>query len=102
MPWACQDWANTKAAYRFFANRRVDEATILGGISRPLGHEWNQYEVLVQSWCCTTRQSSLILKRDTGVDISRSTMDGWVMRVGELLMPLVSRMKNDLLAGHYI
>ena len=31
MPWACQDWANTKAAYRFFANRRVNEATILSG-----------------------------------------------------------------------
>jgi hypothetical protein len=31
MPWAFQDWANTKAAYRFFANGRVDEATILGG-----------------------------------------------------------------------
>lgn len=31
MPWACQDWANTKAAYRFFANGRVDEAAILSG-----------------------------------------------------------------------
>jgi hypothetical protein len=27
----CQDWANTKAAYRFFANDRVSEADILGG-----------------------------------------------------------------------
>lgn len=31
VPLACQDWANTKAAYRFFSNGRVDEATILGG-----------------------------------------------------------------------
>jgi hypothetical protein len=23
IPLACQDWANTKAAYRFFANKRV-------------------------------------------------------------------------------
>lgn len=23
---ACQDWANTKAAYRFFANGRLEEA----------------------------------------------------------------------------
>ena len=29
MPLACQDWANTKAAYRFFANERVSEADIL-------------------------------------------------------------------------
>ena len=31
IPWSCQDWANTKAAYRFFANERVSEAAILGG-----------------------------------------------------------------------
>ncbi|MFQ3457908.1 IS4 family transposase [Bradyrhizobium sp. UFLA01-814] len=31
IPFACQDWANTKAAYRFFANERVEEADILGG-----------------------------------------------------------------------
>jgi hypothetical protein len=31
IPAACQDWANTKAAYRFFSNARVTEAEILGG-----------------------------------------------------------------------
>jgi hypothetical protein len=31
IPYACQDWANTKAAYRFFANERVDEGDILSG-----------------------------------------------------------------------
>jgi hypothetical protein len=31
IPWACQDWANTKAAYRFFSNDRVSEEEILGG-----------------------------------------------------------------------
>jgi len=30
-PWACQDWANTKAAYRFFGNERISEANILAG-----------------------------------------------------------------------
>jgi hypothetical protein len=30
IPFACQDWANTKAAYRFFANGR-EEADILSG-----------------------------------------------------------------------
>src|SRR3954464_14229553 len=30
-PLACQDWANTKAAYRFFANNRISEGEILGG-----------------------------------------------------------------------
>jgi Transposase DNA-binding len=31
IPLACQDWANTKAAYRFFANQRVCEGDILCG-----------------------------------------------------------------------
>jgi hypothetical protein len=31
IPLACQDWAGTKAAYRFFDNARVDEAEILEG-----------------------------------------------------------------------
>ena len=31
IPWAGQDWANTKAAYRFFSNPRVSEDQILGG-----------------------------------------------------------------------
>lgn len=31
IPWACQDWTSTKAAYRFFANERVGESAILGG-----------------------------------------------------------------------
>jgi Transposase DNA-binding len=31
LPLVCQDWANTKAAYRFFSNDRVSEAQILAG-----------------------------------------------------------------------
>src|SRR3954466_5250809 len=31
VPAACQDWAATKAAYRFFDNPRVDEGVILAG-----------------------------------------------------------------------
>ena len=31
LPLACQDWANTKAAYRFFSNDRVSEEQILAG-----------------------------------------------------------------------
>ena len=31
IPMACQDWANTKAAYRFLSNERVDEGDILKG-----------------------------------------------------------------------
>jgi hypothetical protein len=31
IPMACQDWANTKAASRFFSNKRVKEKDILAG-----------------------------------------------------------------------
>jgi hypothetical protein len=31
IPFACQDWANAKAAYRFLSNERVNEADILAG-----------------------------------------------------------------------
>jgi hypothetical protein len=27
-PWASQDWANAKTAYRFFGNERINEAKI--------------------------------------------------------------------------
>ncbi len=31
IPFACQDWGATKAAYRFLSNSRVDEGAILRG-----------------------------------------------------------------------
>lgn len=31
IPYACQDWAGTKAAYRFFANPKIDARIILSG-----------------------------------------------------------------------
>jgi transposase len=47
-------------------------------------------------------RQSAILERDTGVSISRATMDGWIMRVGEMLIPVVGAMARELLAGSYI
>jgi transposase len=43
-----------------------------------------------------------ILEREAGVEISRATLDGWVMRVGELLSPIVSVMRRDLLGEPYL
>lgn len=51
--------------------------------------------------CPAYRQSS-ILKRDTGIEISRATMCGWMMRVGDLLIPVTGAMRGELLAGNYI
>jgi transposase len=47
-------------------------------------------------------RQSAILERETGIELSRATMDGWVMRVGELLSPIVAAMGRELLEGDYI
>jgi transposase len=47
------------------------------------------------------RQEAM-LEREAGVEISRATLDGWVMRVGELLQPVVAAMRKDLLRASYL
>ena len=47
------------------------------------------------------RQSAM-LERDTGLELSRATLDGWVLRLGEWLVPVVNAMRRELLAGTYI
>ena len=47
-------------------------------------------------------RQSVILEREAGVEISRATLDGWVMRVGELLIPIAAVMRRELLGGSYI
>ena len=43
-----------------------------------------------------------ILEREAGVEISRATLTGWVMRVGELITPIVTVMRQDLLRESYL
>jgi transposase len=47
-------------------------------------------------------RQAAILEREAGLEIGRATLDGWVMRVGELLVPVVSAMRRDLLRGPYL
>jgi transposase len=47
-------------------------------------------------------RQSAILERETGLQIPRATLCGWVMRVGELLRPIVASMAGELVAGDYI
>ncbi|HSM79624.1 MAG TPA: IS66 family transposase [Bryobacteraceae bacterium] len=47
-------------------------------------------------------RQSAILERETGIEISRATLDGWVMRVGELLVPITNVMRVELVTGSYI
>ena len=47
-------------------------------------------------------RQSAILERDSRVELSRATLCGWVMRVGELLRPLSRAMAEELLGGDYL
>jgi hypothetical protein len=61
-------------------------------------------DTVVSKYCDHTplyRQSA-ILERDTGLELSRAMLDGWVLKVGELLIPMVSAMRRELINGTYI
>jgi transposase len=47
-------------------------------------------------------RQAAILEREAGLEIGRATLDGWVMRVGDMLQPVVSAMRQDLLRGSYL
>lgn len=47
-------------------------------------------------------RQSVMLERETGVEISRATLDGWVMTVGGLLIPMAAVMGRQLVGGTYI
>jgi transposase len=47
-------------------------------------------------------RQAVMMEREAGIEIGRATLDGWVMRVGELLGPVVGAMRRDLLAASYI
>jgi len=47
-------------------------------------------------------RQAVILEREAGLEIGRATLDGWVMRVGELLLPIVSAMRQGLLRESYL
>jgi transposase len=51
---------------------------------------------------CPLYRQSAMLERDSGVELSRQTLDGWVMRVGELLVPLAEVLRQELLRGSYL
>jgi transposase len=59
---------------------------------------------LISKYCDASplyRQRAILL-RDLGIDVALSTINDAVLRVGELLIPIVDVMARDLLAGNYI
>ena len=61
-------------------------------------------ETVVSKYCdhLPLYRQAAILERETGIEIGRATLDGWVMRVGELLMPVAEAMRRDLLQATYL
>lgn len=51
---------------------------------------------------CPLYRQSAILQRDAGVDLSRATLDGWVLQVGELLLPMAAVMRQELISSAYL
>ena len=60
-------------------------------------------DTVISKYCNHTplHRQSMILARDIGLEISRATLDGWVLRVGELLIPMVAAMRRELISGSY-
>ena len=61
-------------------------------------------DTLIRKYCdhLPLYRQSVILDREAGVQISRATMDGWVMQVGEMLEPVVEVMGQELVQGSYL
>ena len=47
-------------------------------------------------------RQAMMLEREAGLEIGRATLDGWVMRVGEVLQPVMAAMRKQLLLGSYL
>jgi transposase len=73
-------------------------------IEKCLASDWVVIDTVVSKYCNHTplHRQSMILERDLGLEISRATLDGWVLKVGELLIPMVAAMRRELISGTYI
>ena len=61
-------------------------------------------ETVIAKYCdhLPLYRQAAILEREAGLEIGRATLDGWVMRVGELLQPVVTAMRQELLKASYL
>jgi transposase len=61
-------------------------------------------DVVVSKYCdhLPLYRQAAILEREAGLETGRATLDGWVMRVGEMLIPVTEAMRKDLLSAPYL
>ncbi len=92
------------------ACRRCEELGVVAAplpsriIEKCLASDRIVIDTVVSKYCNHTplHRQSVILERDIGLEISRATLDGWVLKVGELLIPMVAAMRRELTSGGYI
>jgi transposase len=92
------------------ACRRCEELGVVAAplppriIEKCLASNWIVIDTVISKYCNHTplHRQSVILERDIGLEISRATLDGRVLKVGELLIPMVAAMRRELISGTYI
>ena len=92
---ACRQCADSKPTMAELAPRIVEKG---------LASDRVVVETVIAKYCdhLPLYRQAAILEREAGLEIGRATLDGWVMRVGELLQPVVSAMRRDLLESGYL
>lgn len=94
-----------KRACRSCAERSVVAAPLPERIiAKGLASNRVVVDTVIQKYCdhLPLYRQEAILRRDAGVEISRTTLDGWVMHVGELLTPIRESMRRSLLCESYL
>src|SRR6266478_1608969 len=92
------------------ACRRCENATVIAApladpiVEKGLASDAVVINTVVGKYCdhLPLYRQAVMIEREAGVEIGRATLDGWVMRVGELLGPIVGAMRRDLLAASYL
>jgi len=89
---------------------RCTDATVVAAplaeriVDKGLASDGVVIDTVVAKYCdhLPLYRQEAMLERETGIEISRATLDGWVMRVGELLLAVREAMRKDLLTGRYL
>lgn len=92
------------------ACRRCERGTVVAApvepriVEKGLASDRIVIDTVVAKYCdhLPLYRQAVMLEREAGLEIGRATLDGWVMRVGELLIPVVESMRLDLLEGTYL
>lgn len=73
-------------------------------IAKGLASDAVVVDVIIAKYCdhLPLYRQEAILEREAGLEISRATLDGWVMTVGGLLLPVVQFVRADLLRESYL